>query len=103
MNPKKFHPLYDQAMQLQNKFHGIAGDSNHPAAVAIRREMQNLVQEMEHQKNPHLIEKHIGAIQLEMLQSENAGGTFMNQSQARDFHNNYEKMRKQLRESHYYF
>jgi hypothetical protein len=102
MNPQNFHPLYDQAVDLQNRFHGVYGGSNHPAAVAIRREMQNLELEMRQQKNPHLVEKHIGAIQQEMLAAQNAGGTFMNQNQLREFHNHYDKMKKQLRTMHYY-
>ena len=101
MNPH-YHPLYDQATTLQNKFHAVAGGSNDPSAVRIRQQMHNLEFEMAHQRNPHLIENHMHAIQMQMQQAQNGSSKFIQPDLARQFNHHYDNMRRQLRKTYYY-
>lgn len=97
-----YQPIYQQARDLQFHVHDAIGNQNHPSAVALRQEMQHLVDDIEVRKNPRDIENRIKTIQHSMLEARTNPNSFMNQEHADHFHRTYETMRLNVRNFHDY-
>lgn len=93
----EYHPLYEQARQLQFHVHDAIDDQNHPSAIVLKNEMQHLMDDLEVRKNPRDIENRIKTIQHSMLEARSNPHGFMDSSHADHFHRTYEQMRGQVR------
>lgn len=97
MNNPQYHPLYQQARDLQYKFHDITSGSNHPAANVIRNEIHRLVEDIEVQKNPRTLEDRIKVIQRQLKEAERQNVHPLTYEHMDDMHDRYEHMRMNLR------
>jgi hypothetical protein len=96
MDPR-YKPMYEQARNLQFQVHDAIDNHNHPSAIALRNEMQHLMDELEVHKNPRDIENRIKMIQHTMLEARSNPHSFMDPSHADHFHHTYEQMRTNVR------
>lgn len=101
MSDQLYHPIYQQAKDLQYKFHDYVREDNHPAAHVLRTEIHNLVEDIEKQKNPLSIENRVKIIQHQLQQIEHQGHTFMNYEHANYLHSSYDRMREDIRHLHH--
>ena len=92
-----YQPFYNQARQLQFQLHDALGNAEHPAAHAMRTEMQHLVDDLEVHKNPRDIENRIKTLQRQMLEVRSQNHSFMNYEHADHFHDNFDRMRQDVR------
>jgi hypothetical protein len=92
-----YQPFYDRARNLQYQLHDTLSGTDHPAAFAMRQEMQHLVDDLEVHKNPRDIENRIKTLQRQMLEVRSQGHSFMNYEHADHFHDNFDQMRQDVR------
>ena len=95
INPQ-YQPIYNQAKDLQYKFHDFLGQTN-PTAHVLHSEMKSLVNDIELGKNPRDIENRIRVVQNQMAQVQHQGQPLMSYEHADYFHHNFEQMRQQVR------
>ncbi len=95
----QYHPLFDQAMDLQFKFHDFSAGqaSHHPEARVIQNEIHQLVQDITVMRNPHSLEERIKTIQNQLKQTQHTKDPFMNYEHHDFMYDNFEHMRGQLR------
>lgn len=97
MDDPQYKPLYQQAVNLQYKFHDFTVGISHPEVNTLRNEINQLVEDIEVKKNPHTIEDRIKTIQRQLIQSEHTGSPIMHYEHKDFLHDNYEQMRNNVR------
>lgn len=97
-----YHPLYQQARDLQYKFHDVLDQPHHPMADSLRREIHELVEDIEKQKNPRSIETRIKTIQHQLLENRMQPHPVVSYDHINYLHHNYEQMRNNVRRFPHY-
>lgn len=98
---QQYQPMYQQARQLQYRFHDMLGSTD-PNARILHREVESLVTDMETNRNPRDIENRIKTIQNHMHQVEHQSQPLMSYSHAEAMHHDFESMRRNVRSFHNY-
>ena len=91
-----YKQLHTKAMQLQYNFQDLLDEKN-PVASVLHREAKQLVDEIELEKNPRDLESRIKMIQSQLKMAEHQGSHLMSIDHSQSLHDNYEKMRQQIR------
>lgn len=103
MDDPQYHPLYQKAIDLNNKFNDFTGGNHgHPEAAALQHEVRQLIEDVEVKKNPRTIENRIKTIQHQLKQSQNMSHSYMDYNHYDYLHDNYEFMRRDLRKFNNY-
>jgi hypothetical protein len=99
---QQYRPIYQQAVDLRNRFHDLTDQPNHPMAHVLQREVHELVEDMEKNKNPRTLENRVKAIQHQLLESRMQGDNILSDNHIDYFHHNYEQMRTNIRHFPHY-
>lgn len=91
-----YKQMHNKALQLQYTFQDLLDESN-PTASLLHREAKHLVDEIEMQKNPRDLETRIKTIQSQLKQVEHQGNPIISIDHANSIHENYEHMRRDIR------
>lgn len=98
----QYHPLYQQAVGLQYKFHDFTAGSTHPEIRMLQNEIHQLVEDIEVKKNPHTIEDKIKSIQHQLDQTQHQADSGLHSQNHSYMHDNLEHMRQQMRSFEHY-
>ncbi len=97
-----YEPFHKQALDLQYKFHDSINDHEHPMARLLTREIHQLTQDIESQRNPRAIEDRIKIIQHQLVETRAQGEKVINYEHNQHLHHNYEYMRGGIRQMPHY-
>jgi hypothetical protein len=97
-----YHPVYQQAVNLRNQYHDVVDNPNHPMAHILQREIHDLVEDMEKNKNPRTLENRVKTIQRQLLETRMQGDDILSSNHVDYFHHNYEQMRNNIRRFPHY-
>ena len=97
-----YQPFRQQAVDLQHRLHDSLDDHNHPLAHVLQREVTELVNDFESNRNPRSVEERIKQIQHGLIQMRAQGDTVMDYNQNQSLHHSYEQMRENVRRLPHY-
>lgn len=95
---QNYKPIHQQADKLVYKFQDIVDDPNHSDAQSMRREIKEVVEDIEVNKAPRAVEDRIRQVQkhLDKIKA-NGKGSFMTPDDADVLFDGLEQIRNQLR------
>ena len=96
MADDQYHPLYQEAVNLQYKFHDFTAGSTHPEVRILQNEIHQLVEDIEVKKNPRTIEDRIKTIQRQLDQTQHQADPAIHFQNHSYMHDNFEQMRQQM-------
>lgn len=97
-----YHPLREQVIHLQERFHDTVNDHTNPYVNILNREMQTLRHDIEVQKNPRSLEDRVKIIQHQLLEMKVQGTTALNYDHVDYLHHGYEQVRNNIRQFPHY-
>lgn len=94
-----YHDLRQHALQLRDQLNDRLDDRNHPMAHILQHESNQLVEDIESQKNPRALEDRIKTIQRQLhgLRYEQPGHSVMDHGDLESLHHAYEHQREMVR------
>lgn len=99
----QYQALHKQATDLNYKVHDmIGGDSSHPHAAALQREVRELMEDIEVRKMPRTIEDRVKTIQRQLKQAQVQQHSYLSYNEFDYLHDNYEHIRRGLQQWHNY-
>ncbi|GEM_PF-1719190 len=93
-----YDDYYKQAYDLQNHFHDVVDDQNHPQAVSLHNEMTQLTEDFKAEKDPHHMEDRLKVIDHELLQARSQGEQIMSYRDIDDLQHRYNRLRESVRQ-----
>lgn len=93
-----YQNLHKQVDRLHFKVKDSIDQPNHPAARALHDQLEDLLNEFELQKDPRNIEQRIKQILQTLEPARNGSQPFISISDAVSFHDDFEDLRRAIRE-----
>ncbi len=95
---EQYKSAHQQAVKLQFRFRDYTTDMSQPVARTLENQIQKVTDDLEAQVNPRSIEGHIQAIQRALKNLDRSDPPIMDNSKAEGLHDDYERLRMDLRE-----
>lgn len=92
-----YQPFHRQAVDLQHRIQDSFDDQDHPLARVLQRQVTDLVDDIESNRDPRSVEDRIKHIQHGLMQVRAQGTRVMDYGHTQTFHHQYEKLREDVR------
>lgn len=99
MNDPQYHPLFDQATNMQYQFHDATkgAAANLPQTRSMKNEIHQLVQDIAVERSPQTIEHRIKAIQNQITTDKHTPKPALPWEVHDTLHDGFENMRNQVK------
>jgi hypothetical protein len=93
-----YQAMYQEVHELEFRVHDALDDPNHPSAQQLRKQILDLHEEFEQNKNPRDIEGRIKVIQQLLWDARSQPSGYIDMQDADHFYHTFEDMRRNVRE-----
>jgi hypothetical protein len=92
-----YDDYYHQAFDLKNHFHDTVDDHEHPQAINLKREIDELTEDFKSEKNPHHLDDRLKTIDHELLQAQTNPQPIMSYQNIEDLKHRFRRLRDGVR------
>ncbi len=92
-----YNDYYNQALSLQNHFHDVVDNHDHPVAQNLQREIHGLTEDFKSDKHPRSTEERIKVIEHQLIEARANGQAPMNYQDIDNLQHQYQRLRENIR------